>query len=89
MGGLVVPPPVAAASITSCWDYSGPGGAGSGGSILLDASQAALGAELVAANGGLGGLGIQAGDGGDGGDGRIAVHSTTLTGITLPVATTN
>jgi hypothetical protein len=77
------------ASVTSCWDYSGPGGAGSGGSILLDANTSSLGSELVAASGGLGGLGDPSGDGGDGADGRIAVHALTLTGTTLPVATEN
>lgn len=77
------------ASITSCWDYSGPGGAGSGGSILLDATTSSLGSELVTASGGLGGLGEPSGDGGDGADGRIAVHALTLTGATLPVATEN
>jgi hypothetical protein len=74
------------ASITVCWDYSGPGGAGSGGSILLDTLTASLGTELVDASGGLGGLGYPAGDGGDGGDGRVAVHAVNLTGTTLPVA---
>ncbi|MES1186370.1 MAG: hypothetical protein ABUL60_21345 [Myxococcales bacterium] len=77
------------ASITSCWDYSGPGGAGSGGSILLDATTSALGSELVTASGGLGGLGDPSGDGGDGADGRIAVHALTLTGATVPIATEN
>lgn len=74
-------------STTVCWDYSGPGGAGSGGSVLLDAATASLGTNLVDASGGLGGLGDPAGDGGDGGDGRIAVHAVTLTGATLPAAT--
>jgi hypothetical protein len=77
------------ASTTSCWDYSGPGGAGSGGSVLLDASESSLGAELVSASGGLGGLGNPSGDGGDGANGRIAVHALTLTGSTLPAATVN
>jgi hypothetical protein len=77
------------ASTTSCWDYSGPGGAGAGGSILLDANEATLGTELVAASGGFGGLGEASGDGGDGAEGRIAVHAATLTGTTLPVATAN
>jgi hypothetical protein len=77
------------ASVTSCWDYSGPGGAGAGGSILLDANESSLGSELVAASGGLGGLGAPSGDGGDGADGRIAVHALTLTGSTLPAATVN
>jgi hypothetical protein len=69
-----------------CWDYSGPGGAGSGGSILLDAVSASLGSALVDASGGLGGLGEPAGDGGDGGDGRIAVRAVTVTGNTLPAS---
>jgi hypothetical protein len=77
-------------SRTSCWDYSGPGGAGSGGSILFNAVQAALGADLVTARGGLGGRGNPSGFGGNGGAGRIALRSpSTLTGTTVPLASTD
>ena len=74
-------------SVTSCWDFSGPGGGGSGGSILLDAGDSSLGSELVEASGGLGGIGQDSGDAGDGASGRIAVHALTLTGTTSPSAT--
>ena len=77
-------------SITDCWDFSGPGGGGSGGSVLLGVDQATLGTELVKAAGGLGGVGSAAGNGGDGSPGRIALHAQgTLEGTTLPAATVN
>jgi hypothetical protein len=76
-------------SITDCWDFSGPGGGGSGGSILLDVVSAALGANRVTALGGSGGDGNDstAGNGGDGGSGRIAIrHQNAVTGSTIPAA---
>jgi hypothetical protein len=79
-------------SITGCWDYSGPGGGGSGGSILFSASMASLGSNRVTAGAGLGGNGVDgaAGDGGLGGVGRIAVqYVSSLSGTTLPAAFTS
>jgi hypothetical protein len=77
-------------STTDCWDYSGPGGAGSGGSIRFDAAQASIGADLVSASGGLGGKGSASGVAGDGGVGRIAAHTlNALSGTTLPTANVN
>jgi len=78
-------------STTDCYDYSGPGGGGSGGSLLLKSGSTSLGTSLVTANGGLGGIATPQGmaySGGNGGDGRIAVHSdATLSGTTMPTAT--
>jgi len=78
-------------STTDCYDYSGPGGGGSGGSVLLKAGAATLGTSIVTASGGLGGIATPQGaayDAGNGGDGRVAVHSdTTLSGTTAPTAT--
>jgi hypothetical protein len=79
-------------SITACWDYSGPGGGGAGGSILFKTSAAALGANRVSALGGLGGDGVDsaAGNGGVGGVGRIAVqYVSSVSGTTLPAASTS
>jgi formylglycine-generating enzyme required for sulfatase activity len=71
---------------SSCWDYSGPGGGGSGGSIYLSGDQVAIGASLVTAAAGAGGLGGES-NGGDGGAGRIAVrYITSVSGNSTPAA---
>ena len=57
------------ASQTDCWDYSGPGGGGSGGSVLVTAPSVTV---PTSVSGGVGGNGHDsyAGDGGHGGAGR-------------------
>ena len=73
-------------STTDCWDYSGPGGGGSGGSLYLSADQLTLGTALVNAVAGAAGLG-GASNGGAGGVGRIAVrYATGVTGTSTPAA---
>jgi hypothetical protein len=71
-------------STTSCWDFSGPGGGGAGGSIYLSGDQLAVGTSLVTAVAGGGGLGGSS-NGGAGGVGRIALrYATTITGTSSP-----
>ncbi|HVV50023.1 MAG TPA: hypothetical protein VHO06_10225, partial [Polyangia bacterium] len=71
---------------TSCWDFSGPGGGGAGGSIYLSGNQVSLGTSLVTAAAGAGGLGGES-NGGTGGVGRIAVHyATSIAGTSTPAA---
>jgi hypothetical protein len=73
-------------STTECWDYSGPGGGGAGGSLLFSANQVDLGAALVSAEAGGGGQGGTS-SGGAGGEGRIAVrYVTATTGTTTPAS---
>lgn len=73
-------------SITDCWDYSGAGGGGSGGSLYVVGHQLELGDSLVDASAGAAGLGGST-NGGVGGMGRIAVrYKTTLTGTSSPPA---
>jgi hypothetical protein len=73
-------------STTTCWDFSGPGGGGAGGSIYLLGDQVDVGTSLVTAAGGVGGLGGES-NGGNGGDGRISVHyATSIAGSTTPAA---
>ncbi|TAK18705.1 MAG: hypothetical protein EPO40_36510 [Myxococcaceae bacterium] len=55
-------------STTSCWDYSGPGGGGSGGSILRRGTVLGGSASVL---GGAGGLGSQSGNAGAGSAGRL------------------
>jgi hypothetical protein len=58
-------------STTACWDFSGPGGGGAGGSVVLDGAVSNLAGVL--AMGGQGGQGVAtlAGNGGNGGNGRV------------------
>jgi len=73
-------------STANCWDYSGPGGGGSGGAVLLVGGELAIGSIRVQVAGGLGGLGGES-HGGRGGVGRIALrYTTSLTGSTNPAA---
>ncbi len=52
-----------------CWDWSGPGGGGSGGSVRIDGATVSV---SRVANGGAGGRAIgAAGNGGGGGQGRV------------------
>lgn len=62
------------------------GGGGAGGSILINAQVATLGASLVSATGGSGGVGAgTGGSGGNGGVGRIHLnYLTSYTGTTSP-----
>jgi hypothetical protein len=55
-----------------CYDHSGPGGGGAGGTVKLAARELTTGA--VTATGGRGGNGNDrvAGNGGDGGDGLVS-----------------
>jgi hypothetical protein len=77
---------------TSCWDYSGPGGGGAGGSIRLEAETFDFGAGDIRALGGAGGGGSDsyATDGGHGGAGRIVIdsHGAELPAACTPEATT-
>jgi hypothetical protein len=74
-----------------CYDFSGPGGGGAGGTVVLRASTLRLGASLVTARGGAAGVGDPmgnerspgAGSGGAGGSGRIFTAGA-LTGTTDP-----
>jgi hypothetical protein len=73
-------------STTTCWDYSGAGGGGSGGSMYLSAGTVSMGASAVTAVAGAGGLGGST-NGGAGGVGRIVVrYVTSVTGTTTPLA---
>jgi hypothetical protein len=73
-------------STTACWDYSGAGGGGSGGSLYLYGATVTVGTSLVAATGGAAGLGGST-NGGAGGVGRIAIrYVTSVTGTTSPAA---
>jgi hypothetical protein len=65
------------------------GGGGSGGSILLQANSAMVGTSLVTATGSSGGQGNRACDGGDGGDGLIRIEADTISGTTIPSASTS
>ncbi|KAH3704407.1 hypothetical protein DPMN_079463, partial [Dreissena polymorpha] len=67
-------------STTACWDMSGPGGGGSGGTIYLSAKLVNVGFQKLWAMGGSGGTGGGS-CGGDGGLGRIRVDSVILKGI--------
>jgi hypothetical protein len=68
-------------STTLCWDYSGPGGGGSGGTIAVSASNLTGVGNLVY-TGGLGGNGYDSAsrDGGKGSSGRL------VSGLTLPAS---
>jgi hypothetical protein len=74
------------ATLDMCYDFSGPGGGGAGGSIYLQADTLDLGNASVTARGGLGGKGDAvgnmesiggAGDGGNGGAGRVFLQAAT------------
>ena len=70
-------------STTNCWDWSGPGGGGAGGSIFLRGLVVDIGIIPVTATPGRGGYG-STGCGGDGGMGRIRIDSHILNGNTNP-----
>jgi hypothetical protein len=73
-------------STTTCWDYSGAGGGGSGGSLYLSGTTVSVGTSLVTTTGGAAGLGGST-NGGAGGVGRIAIrYTTSVTGTTSPAA---
>ncbi len=73
-------------STEECWDYSGPGGGGAGGSLYLFGNHLTLGDELVDASGGAAGLGGST-NAGIGGVGRIAARYTTaIAGTSTPAA---
>jgi hypothetical protein len=73
-------------STTNCWDFSGPGGGGAGGSIYLSGDQLAVGTSLTTAVAGGGGLGGES-NGGTGGVGRIALrYVTSIAGASTPAA---
>ncbi|XP_060598946.1 uncharacterized protein LOC132752620 [Ruditapes philippinarum] len=68
-------------STTACWDMSGPGGGGSGGSIYLSAKLVDIGYQKLWAMGGDGGAGGSHCCGGPGGMGRIRIDSLITKGI--------
>jgi hypothetical protein len=73
-------------STTNCWDFSGAGGGGAGGSLYLSGNTVSVGTSLVSGVAGVAGLGGST-NGGAGGVGRIAVrYATTVTGTTTPAA---
>ncbi|KAL3836103.1 hypothetical protein ACJMK2_021556 [Sinanodonta woodiana] len=63
-----------------CWDLSGPGGGGSGGSIFISGKLVDVGYKKVRASGGKGGGGANGRCGGNGGMGRIRVDSDVFKG---------
>ncbi|KAK7092975.1 uncharacterized protein [Littorina saxatilis] len=71
-------------STSACWDTSGPGGGGSGGSLYIRADVVDVGWDKLWLQGGSGGLGGTGGCGGDGGTGRVRVDAVTFRGD-LPV----
>jgi hypothetical protein len=73
-------------SVVDCWDFSGPGGGGAGGSVYLSGGQLDVGTSLVTAAEGAAGLGGST-DGGAGGVGRVAFrYVTSITGTSTPAA---
>ncbi|XP_061182724.1 uncharacterized protein LOC133191060 isoform X3 [Saccostrea echinata] len=64
----------------ACWDDSGPGGGGSGGSIHIIGKVVSLAPNSVLAMGGAGGFGTRQACGGQGGMGRIRVEAEILKG---------
>ncbi|ESO82963.1 hypothetical protein LOTGIDRAFT_169789, partial [Lottia gigantea] len=67
-------------STKSCWDTSGPGGGGSGGSVYISGQIVDVGHDRLWAMGGSGGAGGIGGCGGDGGVGRIHVDAQIFKG---------
>ncbi|KAK3105850.1 hypothetical protein FSP39_007118 [Pinctada imbricata] len=67
-------------STSACWDSSGPGGGGSGGSLFISGKVVNVGQRSLLAMGGSGGYGTLQGCGGDGGMGRIRVEYVILKG---------
>ncbi|KAL3836098.1 hypothetical protein ACJMK2_021551, partial [Sinanodonta woodiana] len=67
-------------STDRCWDLSGPGGGGSGGSIYISAKLVNVGFQKLWAMGGMGGGGGSGNCGGTGGMGRIRVDSVVFKG---------
>ncbi len=67
------------------------GGGGSGGSVMIQALSVTLGSSLVKSSGGADGSnsGMSSYVSGDGGDGRIRVESDSISGTTLPSASTS
>eukprot|EP00106_Octopus_bimaculoides_P003830 XP_014771272.1 PREDICTED: uncharacterized protein LOC106869866 [Octopus bimaculoides] len=64
---------------TGCYDKSGPGGGGSGGSIHISGIYVNIGTDRLNTDGGLGGQGALM-CGGKGGVGRILIESSHLYG---------
>nr|XP_026692657.1 uncharacterized protein LOC101242430 [Ciona intestinalis] len=60
-------------SNTECYDFSGAGGGGSGGSLYLRGEVVNVGVKQISADGGRGGHGANVACGGDGGRGRIRI----------------
>jgi hypothetical protein len=84
-GGGDNPPCAGSTSSSSsqCWDFSGPGGGGAGGTIRLRAAKLDLGTSLVHARGGT--LGVGMGNfGGSGGSGRVFGGTAEFVGGTNP-----
>ncbi|XP_071103917.1 uncharacterized protein [Haliotis cracherodii] len=67
-------------STSACWDMSGPGGGGSGGSMYMTGNVVDVGHNRLWANGGQGGYGGVGGCGGDGGVGRIQINAVIFKG---------
>ncbi|XP_055995838.1 uncharacterized protein LOC125646492 [Ostrea edulis] len=67
-------------STTACWDDSGPGGGGSGGSIHIIGKVVSIDSKSVFAQGGNGGFGPRQACGGQGGLGRIRLEAEILKG---------
>ncbi|XP_021366288.1 uncharacterized protein LOC110458731 [Mizuhopecten yessoensis] len=68
---------------TACWDESGPGGGGSGGSILISAKTISIGLPgrwKLDVSGGNGGYAPVSNAGGVGGSGRVRLEYVTYTG---------
>jgi len=81
------PPCTSTSNSTSmCWDFSGPGGGGSGGAVFLRAESLSV-TGAVRALGGAGGVGYN-NFGGAGGAGRVVTAAVTRTGATTPAETT-
>lgn len=59
----------AMSNTSACWDFSGPGGGGSGGSIRIEASSVGVARSVAGGHGGYGYVGVS-NSGGDGGSGR-------------------
>ncbi|XP_060070005.1 uncharacterized protein LOC132550023 [Ylistrum balloti] len=72
-------------NVTACWDESGAGGGGSGGSIFISAKSIAIserGGWRLDVSGGVGGYAPFNNKGGTGGSGRVRLEYITYTGNT-------
>ncbi|XP_025084459.1 uncharacterized protein LOC112558294 isoform X1 [Pomacea canaliculata] len=67
-------------STTACWDNSGPGGGGSGGSLYIIGNTVDVGKEHLWLQGGNGGIGAGGRCGGNGGWGRMRVDAVMFVG---------